>query len=651
MLRRIVLIAVCAIAIHTHATTRYVTDREGSPVKWREWGSAAIEAAQKSNRLIFLSIGYSASWECQRMHREAFLNGENAETLNTYFVPVLLDRIEYPEVAAAYETILASMIGTTGWPANLVLTPALEPLDGAGWLSSAELGRLLVITSNRWSTERDAVQAEAHANVMRARAAADGIRAGDVDAAMSEAVVDSVAERYAKAKQLDGSTVLFLLRYAERTRHENIRNLAVQSLRNLAASPVRDQLGGGFHRCATCFEKLLVDQAMLGIAYLEAWQLTGDPDLAHVARTTFDAIIRDLRPPRSLFDSSQDAHSLIPAQGPVFENGAFYLWQTDEVVRLLGREPAGKVIRLFDMKESEQNRLSLAEERFLSETRDELAEPLAKMLELRQKRPAPFRELPMTSLNGLAISALAKAAAVFADQRYAQAAADAAQVLVTRMWDGQKKSLLRSTSGTRAIAEDYAGAVKGLLDLFEATHDPRWLEHAVALQRRQDELFWDGTTSSYTSGTTAPEIVRGIAVDTDREVPATNSIASVNLLRLAALTGNASWRERPAAVFRSHAGTLRAAGADFTSLAAAYETSLRAPSIEVVVGDIRTKEAFELVRSIFERWDPMRIVVVMPVKGALRDRIVKALPFTAALEGDPKVPVRYVCASGECRRQ
>lgn len=649
MVRSLLLALIAALALSASASTRYVTDRAGSPVKWLEWGPVALERAKKEKRPLFVSIGFAASWDGQRMHREAFLNGENAEALNAYFVPVLLDRIEHPEAAEAYEAVLRSMDGKSGWPANLILTPDLVPFAGGRWMSTADLNRMLVIQANRWASERAAVTDEGRAILAKAWAAAEPRAPSEVDATTIEAVVDDIARTFEKDKTLDAMTAAFLFRYAARTKHEAIRALAVETLRRLAAGPVRDQLGGGFHRCADCYEKVLPDQALYAMAYLDAWQLTRDPDLAHVARTTLDYVVRDLSPPRSLFQSAQDAHSLIPDQGPVFAEGAFYLWRKEEVTHLLGHEAAGKVFRLYGLKDGVANRPVLEDPRFLHETYDELAEPLRRMLDLRQKRPAPFREVGMTGWNGLMISALARGAAVLDHPEYLEAATRAATLITTKLWNAQKKTLLRSESPTPALAEDYAMLVQGLLDLFEYGHDVKWLELAIALQQRQDALFWDASLGRYATGASLPEPVRGLLSERDEATPAVNSVAAMNLLRLAALTGNETWRMRPAMIFQSFGGRLRTAGALHPQLAAAYETSLIAPSIVVVVGEARHPETIEALRKIHERWEPMRAVVLVPRKGNVRDRVVKALPFVGGLTGDREHTVTYVCANGECR--
>ena len=648
MVRRLLVLAALFSALTAQATTRYVTDRTGSPVQWREWGPAAVASAKKSNRPVFLSIGFASSWDCQRMHLEAFSSPGNAAILNAQYVPVLLDRIEYPEAAETYEAILRTMDGGEGWPANLILTPSLEPFAGGRAMPSADLGQMLTAAAARWASESQTVAAEAHANVMKARAGADPRSPGPVD----DATLDAVAEDILRSERLTGVQGDFLIRYASRRGDQKLLALTREKLRLMAISPMRDQLGGGFFRCASCYEKMLPDQALLSMAYLEAFQLTGDPDLELVARTALDYVVRDLRLPHTLMASSQDAYSLVPVAGrPVHEVGTFYLWRRDEVTRLLGSDAGGKVVALYSISETAPGPLTLAHAGLLAETREGLAAPLQKMLEARLKRPSPFREVPVAGWNGLMISALSRAGAVLAEPRYTSAAADAAQVIATRLWNAQKKTLLRTESGTGALAEDYAMLVRGMLDLFEATSDPRWLELARTMQKRQDDLFWDASAGRYRTGTTVPEILDGLLSESDDELPAASSVSAENLLRLSAMSGDAAARQRAMMIVESQGGRLRTAGARMAGLAGAYELALRSPSFEVVVGDPRRKETLDALHAIQARWAPMRVALLLPMQGPARDRLVKALPFLGALTGEPKLVVTYACSDGECRRQ
>jgi uncharacterized protein YyaL (SSP411 family) len=671
MLRRLLLVLL--LGVPALASSRYVSDRQGAPISWQPWNATTLQRATRENRPIFLSVCFAASNECYRMHREAFLVGETAETMNTYFVPVLLDRIEHPEIAESYQTLLRSMTGARGYPANFILTPALEPFAAAGYLEAGELSRLLIINANRWANERAVVTAEARTNVEKARELAEKRSPSPVDDKTIEAVVDDIGKRYdaangdfdAAAPRRPHPMILsFLLRYSARTKHENIRGVAVDTLRKLAVAPIRDQLGGGFHRASRdaawrepFYEKLLTDQALMALAYIDAAQITNDPELAYVARTTLDYVASDLRNARGgNFDAAQDAYNLVPGQGPEAVNGDFYLWTTDEITRLVGRDDASKIFRVYGMAEGKKNLPILQDARFFHETYDELAAPLSKMLGVRQKRPEPFREFTgVAGANGLMISAFARGAAAFDNTRHLDAARSAATALLSKLWNAQKKTLYRTdiaaTPQIEALSEDYAFVIQGLLDLFDSSYEPKWLELAVAMQRRQDELFWDASLGRYSTGSSVPASLRGLLIETDDETPSVNATSAVNLLRLAALTSDAAWRARPATIFESFGGRLRANGGDYAHLAAAYEMSLIAPQVVVVTGDMRKPETVEALRSIHSRWEPMRAVIFLPVKGSARDAMTRAVPFTAALQSDPEQVIVYECSKGECRRK
>ncbi|MBV8516249.1 MAG: thioredoxin domain-containing protein [Acidobacteria bacterium] len=670
MVRRLVLLVLLALPVLAqqtqpnaasalaNAASRYVRDGAGSPVAWQAWGPAAFERAKREKKPLFVSIGIAASYDVYRMQREAFTIGELAETLNTYTVPVLLDRLEYPEIAEALATVAKSMQvgdaqGNRGWPLNVLLTHNLEPFAAAGALAPDALGRFLVINTNRWTHERAAVDAEAHANVEKARALGEKRAPGDVDAA----VLDALAPELAKETTPRAMALSFLLRNADRLKNDAQRDWVVDRLRRIAVSPLYDQFGGGFHRTPDAYEKMLGDQALMAMLYTDAWQLSHDPDLALVARATLDYVVRDLHARGGGFDASQDAGSLIPGQGPELHNGIFYLWTKDEITRLLGRDDAAKLFAAFHMSENAGNRPLLGDPTHLHELRDTLAAPVAKLLDVRQKRPEPFRDFDeIASLNGLMISALARGGAVFNEPRYTNAATEAARAVTSKLWLAPQGKLYRNDAASAphadALTEDYALLVQGLLDLFDASYDAQWLERAIAIQQRQDALFWDASWGRYTTGSSTPESLRGLHVERDDDVPSANAVSAQNLLRLAALTGNATWRTRPATIFQSFGARLRRDGASLPQLANAYVASLVAPKIVVVTGDARKKPTVDLLQSLAAQWDPMRALVFLPTSGPARDRILRDLPFVGALTAaKDNLPLAYVCANGRCERQ
>ena len=642
-------LAASALAQPTQSASRLVRDQAASKVAWKPWGPAAIELAKKGNRPLFVSVGFASSFDAFVMHRDAFNTVDVADSLNGYFVPVLLDRFEHPEVAEAFDTLQTSMGGKVTHPSNFVVTAALEPIAQAGALTHGELRTFVATNASRWANERDAAIAEGRANLVKAHLLGEQRAPGDADASTLAAAMDSVARGF-DPNAPRPMALAFALRHAAATDNKAVRAVTLEALRKLARSPLRDQLGGGFHRSHGEYDKLLVDQALYALVYLDAWQQTREPEFQQVVRTTLDYVIRDLHSTRGAFDASQDAYGLVPAGEPVFVKAAFYLWSKDEIVRLLGNDTARMVFRVFGMARDADN-LPVPVEPIP----EELKPAVAKLLEYRQKRPEPFREFShLAGWNGLMVSALARAGAAFGEQRYVDEAMAAARVVTTKLWNEKKKTLHRSDAATSPViegtAEDYAMLVQGLIDLFEASHDVKWLELAKTLQQRQDELFWNASTGRYTTGSSAPEQFRGLLVESDDTVPSVNALAAASLLRLAMLTGHETWRARPHMIFQSFGTRLRNAGAELPQLASALSMSFASPKLVVVTGKPRSKEAFEVLRAIHERWEPLRVVVFVPNKGVERTRITGALPF-AALPADPELPLTYVCEKGECRRQ
>ncbi|HEY0144004.1 MAG TPA: DUF255 domain-containing protein [Thermoanaerobaculia bacterium] len=664
MVRRLVLALIFAIAARSHAqlaneASRYLQEAANSPVKWMAWGDAAVTRAKAEKKPLFVSIGYAANFETFLMQREAFAEALNTKALNEWYVPVLLDSIEHPEIARAYQRVA----NVTAAPLNVVLTHDLEPYASIGFADAPTLQRFLVGAVNRWDGEREKAIADARANI--ARAMPKGEPAATLGVPLIETVVDDIAKTYdAKyggfgiaPKTLRPMTISFLFRYAQYAKHEAIRNVGVDTIRKIAVSAIHDQLGSGFHRAThdaewgrPQFEKMLEDQALMAMASLEAWQLTRDPALGDLTRATLDFALRDMRAPHGGFDASMDAHSLVPLKRPEQFNGAFYYWGRTELGHIFG-DKALRLYALYGIPEIEKSIPLLANRDVLKEP--DVGKMVQKMYEIRQKRPSPARDFnEIAALHGLMISALARGGAAFEEKRYLEAAVDAARVVTTKLWDEKKKKLWRNDAATKprldALAQDYALVVQGLLDLFDATRDPKWLELARTIHARQDELFWE--KSRYTTGATLPAALRGLHVDRDEGTPAANSVAAMNLLRLAAITGHTAYAERANAIFATYSGGLHARGGELAQLANAYVLSQTPAKQVVLVGDARKKETYDLIKPLYEHYTPLRALIFVPHKGVARERMERLLPFVKAMKNDTaEKPIAWVCVRGECQ--
>lgn len=680
MLRRL-LFCVLAVLVNSTAFAQSRLFTEASQaVRWQPWGEAALARAKKENKPLFVSSGFVSANAWHLMQKGAFAGQESAQTLNAEYVPVLVDQHLHPEVGEVFDGLLRTMTGVGGMPVNVILTPDLEPFAAAGSLSSAELKTFLFTNIQRWTRERDAVRAEGQAVLAKARRSAGVSAPRAMDATVLGAVIENVGSTWdskrggfgREPKFTQPMTVSFLLAYSQQKRHAELRAAAIDTLRTIAASPVHDQLGGGFHRGSVkgdwslpFFEKTLYDQALLAIAFLDAWKLTRDPRFAEIAKTTLDYALRELRPAgdrgAALFWAAQDAYNLIPGGGrPELANGAYYVWEqapvahmfrakADPVLRYFGITAEGNITRDADAWLAGKNLLWLRDPELIAK-HPEMAEVIDKMRIWRHGRPNPFRDdTVLAGWNGLMISALARTGAALHDDKYLLAATRAGNAITTSLWNAKTKTLSRA-KGIPATAEDYALLVQGLLDLFEATYDVRWYELALTLQARQDELFRDERSGRYTNGTSLPPALRGLLIENDVDTPGANGVAAMNLLRIANLTADPRWRQRAEMIFHAFGPALTTNGASLPQLAAAFTASQATPRTIVVIPGNSSEHSVALLRASHEAYVPAGATIRLPSKGPLRDRMNAMIPIVKDLQGDPEQATVYVCANGRCEK-
>ncbi len=478
------------------------------------------------------------------------------------------------------------------------------------------------------------------------------------------------------------SELLFLLREHARTGESGPRDMVLTTLRAMAIGGMRDHLGGGFHRYSVDgdwrvphFEKMLYDQAQLVLAYLEAAQLTGEPFYAQVAADTLDYVRRDLADEEGGFFSAEDADSIPPEQAadpsPHKSEGAFYIWRDGEIESALGED--ADVFRLrygvlpdgnapFDPQQefTHKNLLYTAlpidevasrtgRSRLEVEAALQRARPA--LLAVRDTRPRPhLDDKVLTAWNGLTIAALARAARVLDDGvQYLAAARRAAGFIRARLWNDATGTLLRryrrGDSGVQGYAEDYAYLIYGLLELFQADADPAWLEWALALQRRQDELFWDPVDGAWFSTTGHdPSVLLRLKEDYDGAEPAASSISVLNLLTLSHLTADpvmAGRIERTLAAFAGRAAQMGRAVPMMLSALSAYHSGM--PQL-VVVGDERGARA--LLEVARERYHPTAVVVRIDPAGA--EALGRLLPWTSGMTMRDGQATAYLCRDFAC---
>ncbi len=677
----------------------YLRQHAHNPVDWHPWGPAAFERARRENKPIFLSIGYSSCHWCHVMEEESFSNPVVAAVMNAHFVSIKVDREERPDVDRVYLAYVSSVSGG-GWPMSLFLTPDLAPFFGATYLPPMTRGQdegfvpILERIAATWRDDRPALLRAAAEGSSTISAWSRIPRPVD-DPAAPSVVIDETFTSLARSFDVANGgfggapkfprpvTLTFLMRYYARTGIQQALDMTLATLRAMAAGGIRDQIGGGFHRYTVDaawtvphFEKMLYDQALLIGVYTDAFQATRDPSLETVARDTIDYVLRDLRDPSGGFYSAQDADSPMSAANPRLGEGAYYLWTQPEIERVVGRDAAPLVtwhygLSTNDIRPTAAAAMDSQEQRPLlgrhsvadtarrfsrseQATRVLLDRARLALLSARASRPRPATDDKiLAGWNGMMISALARAGQVFDDARYVDAAQRAAGLIESTLFDARTASLKRRIHDGRAdvdgLLEDYAFVVQGLIDLYEASFEPRWLDLASRLQTTQDASFWDEADGGYFSTrANADHLLARMKEDYDGAEPAANSVAAMNLVRLWQLLERDEWRARADATFRALSGRVARSGAAVPQLVSALDFRHAASKQIVIAGRPEAEDTRALLRLVHSRFIPNKVMALVD-DGPRRSSVVRLVPFLDGMVARNGKATIYVCENYVCR--
>ena len=675
----------------------YLRQHAVDPVDWHPWGEEAFVEARRENKLIYLSIGYSACHWCHVMQEEVFSRADVARLLNERFVPVLVDREERPDVDAFYMTFLQATTGSGGWPANIILTPDLQPFFGGTFFPAQdESGRPGLLTilgklSLDWETRGSAITATSNA-IMSALAKRNESLASS-QSALDPALIDQatliLASRFDTANGGFGRapkfpqplTLSFLLHRARRG-DDRALQMASGTLEKMIRGGVHDHVGGGFHRYAVDagwhvphFEKMLYDQALISIALVEAFQITGDAELKEAARSTLDFVLDEMRSPDGGFYSSLDADSGVPGKPGARAEGAFYLWTLDEMKRVVGPRhaeivsfcfgvtPKGNVPDELDPRGELRGKSILIVRRTIAETarrfdtsREEISaildESLGKMRDARAKRPAPRTDTKiLASWNGLMISAFARAGQALGEEKYTRAATDAASFVESRLWDAKLGKLRRrfadGHAGIDGVADDYSFMIAALLDLYETTFDVRWLQLSRSIQEAQDRTFWSEDRSGYRRSIAKSEIPADLRDSYEHDMPSHDSVSVVNLLRLAAMTGQEAWAKRARTILSSYSGVIGPDPTSMPALLTAFDLSVSSWREVVIAGPAGNEKTKRLLGEVHRRFIPAKILLLADGSTGQK-QLVEWLPFVGDMRPIDGAATAYVCENRVC---
>jgi uncharacterized protein len=690
-------------------TSPYLVQHAGNPVDWFPWGEDAIIRAKSEDKPILLSVGYAACHWCHVMAHESFEDEATARIMNENFVNIKVDREERPDIDNIYMTAVQAMTGGGGWPMTVFMTPDGVPFYGGTYFPPEDrhglpsFRRVLLGVADAYKNRRGELLQAGQELVQHIRAAAgtklsEGtLRYAALDTAFN-ALESQFEPRYGgfgrAPKFPQPMTLEFLLRYSQRTSNRRGMEMLDKTLRAMAEGGMYDQLGGGFHRYSVDeqwlvphFEKMLYDNALLARVYVEAFQATGDPFYRRIAEETLDYLVREMRHPGGGFYSTQDADSLPTLDAPHKEEGAFFVWTPAEVREVLGSSDARVFAALYDVSDrgnfEAQNILHV--HRRPEEVARVMGMPVEKVVQIathgkqklftsRERRPRPdLDDKVLTAWNGMAMRAFAHAARALGRDDYREVARQNAEFLLRelRRDDG---SLLRSwrdraeirdrrleigekdtaqspisnlQSPTPGFLEDHALLADGLLALYEATFEARWLLEARALADTMLARFWDDAIGGFYDTAADHEALVVRPRDTgDNATPCGNSVAADVLLRLAAIFDDPTYRDRAETVLGSMVQLMERYPTGFGRYLAAAEFALATVKEIALVGEPTAEDTRALLDTIFRPFLPNK-VVLLHAPGE-ESPVVDSPLLEDRVQIDGKATV-YVCEHYACK--
>ncbi len=666
----------------------YLLQHAENPVNWYPWCDEAFEAAGEEDKPIFLSIGYSTCHWCHVMAHESFEDPETAELLNDTFINIKVDREERPDIDGIYMNVCQMMTGGGGWPLTIIMTPDKKPFfSGTYFPKESRYGRIGLKDLTRkagslWKNSRKEVD-NASGEILEILKKSNSQTPGkEIDESILKSAFLQLKERFDSRHAGFGNApkfptphnLLFLLRFMKRTGNKQALEMVEKTLKAMRNGGIFDHIGYGFHRYSTDrtwtlphFEKMLYDQAMLAMAYTEAYQATGKKEYRTTAEEIFEYTLRDLTSPEGGFYSAEDADS----EGV---EGKFYLWKEEELREILGDENAEIFLNVYNVKNSgnfldeigsEMTGLNiLFRTKPVEESAKEHSIPVTelesilktagqKLFEIREKRVHPHKDDKiLTDWNGLMIAALSKASRAFGDPRYALAAVNAADFILSTLRKSDGRLLHRyrdGEAGIDAYSDDYAFFIWGLLELYEATFNIKYLQDALDLSQDMILHFHDKEKGGfYLSADDAENLLIRQKEIYDGAIPSGNSIAMLNLLKIARITGNSDYEKTAMGTGKSFYREVARNPIAYTMLMCSVEFAVR-PSYEIVlVGNPESENTKQFLEVIYNEFLPDK-VVLFKTEGE-SEEIMKISGYTTDQKSIDNETTVYVCTNFSCKK-
>jgi len=665
----------------------YLLQHARNPVSWQPWRPRAFRLAAEEDKPVFLSIGYSTCHWCHVMARESFEDKEVAALMNEAFICIKVDREERPDIDSVYMQACQLMTGSGGWPLTIIMTPDKKPFFAATYIpKQSHFGRtgmleLIPRVQELWKTKRADILRASQEVLTLLREPASCASGQTPGILLLHNAYNHLASSFdsrhggfgAAQKFPSPHIILFLLRYWKRTGTSHSLAMAEKTLDAMLSGGIHDQIGGGFHRYATDpawrvphFEKMLYDQAMLVMAYTEAWQVLKKDAYREAVFSTVAYVLRSLTSPEGGFYCAEDAES----QG---EEGMFYLWDMTEIQKVLTPDEAGLIAAAYGLSEEGNFRdestgmqtgrnilylrrplHDLAAERNLTlhELSHRLGGARAKLAAAREKRPRPRRDDKiLADWNGLMIAACALAGRVFDSSRFTGAAEQAAGFILKKLLSRRSTLLHRYRLGHAAVsglADDYAFMIWGLLELYEATFTTYWLQSALSLNASFISRFRDRKSGGfYTASHSAEKLPARTKSGFDGALPSANAAAALNLLRLSRITGNTDFEETAAHALSCFSGSLSEAPSSHCMFMCALDYAA-GPTSEVVLSGIRGSDDTQaMLRAFHQSFLPNALLLFRPAGEDLAALSAIAPRIALYTPADGRATA-YVCRGFSC---
>jgi uncharacterized protein YyaL (SSP411 family) len=621
------------------------------------------------------------------MEHESFEDPEVARLMNEVFISIKVDREERPDIDKLYMSVCQMLTGSGGWPLTIIMTPDKKPFFAATYIpKETRFGRIGMVelvgrVKNVWSTKRGEILNSASQIVSSLRQSENDLSGDALDHTTLETAYEQLSQRFDSRHGGFGNApkfptphnLSFLLHHWQRSGDVSALKMVETTLRAMRRGGIYDHVGYGFHRYSTDekwllphFEKMIYDQALLAMAYLDAYRATDNTEYAETAREIFSYVLRDMTSPEGGFYSAEDADS----EGV---EGKFYLWTLDEIKQIFTKEESDVLAAVYNLAEDGNvideatrnktgsnilhltgtlqevsSKLNLAEDELIKR----LEEFRRKLFSVRTQRIHPHKDdKVLTDWNGLMIAAFAQGAQALNEPLYAGAAKNAADFILNTMRTPQGRLLHRYRDNQAAIAgnlDDYSFLVWGLLDLYETTFEVKYLHSALEFTNDMIAHFWDtkGDGFYFTPDDEKDLLVRQKDVY-DGAVPSGNSVMMRNLLRLARITANTDFEKKASQIGQTFSRTVSQYPSAHTQLMCALDFALGHSFEIVIVGGLQDTDSRSILQSLRKEFVPNKVVLFRP-SAEKSPEITRIAPFTKSLSSIDGKATIYICQDYQC---